>query len=448
MRGTSRAAAIVVATVGAALALAASGCAASADAPNDPLSRPAGEVRLYGSDGNMLNAMGDLLKDHPGGLLGMKGTTPLPRLSQNFRDRLRTVDGHLKDEAYAAETYDAVVISALAAQVANSPDPKGIAAQINGVTTNGTACEAPSACLALIEAGKDIAYRGITLGLGGFTDVGEPSASTFGIVRFGENNRLDPSKTEYVPAGDPTKVTSQPPPKPAAPEPGAPGAGPLKIGALLPHTGALAGGGPPMFAAAQLAVREINAAGGVLGRPVQWVDGDDFTDPQKAKATVRSLIDAGVHVIIGAGASSITKAVLPTIVDAGVVLFSPSNTAAELTKVDDSGLYFRTAPPDGLQAAALTDIIMRDGVRRVVIVAREDTYGRGLMDAVKDNLLRAGLETAHIKTVAYNSERPDFIGLGEEVKAFAPDGVLLIGYDETAKAIDSMIEAGLSSRPV
>ena len=65
------------------------------------------------------------------------------------------------------------------------------------------------------------------------------------------------------------------------------------------------------------------------------------------------------------------------------MLFSPCNTAAELSTVDDKGLYFRTAPPDGLQAAALTDIIMRDGVRRVAIVAREDAYGQGLMDAVQ-----------------------------------------------------------------
>jgi len=442
MRGISR----VTAAVVAALALAASGCTTTpSGAPDDPLQRPAGEVRLYGSDGNMLNAMGDLLNDHPGGLSGMKGTTPLTRLSQSFRDRLRTVDGQLKDEAYAAEAYDAVVISALAAQIAKSPDPKGIAAQINGVTTNGTSCETPGACLALIQAGKDIAYRGITLGLGGFTDVGEPSASTFGIVRFAGSNHIDPSKTEYVPAGDPTKATAQAPPKPG--KPSEPDADPLKIGALLPHTGALAVGGPPLFAGAQLAVREINAAGGVLGRPVQWIDGDDFTDPGKAKTTVRSLIDAGVHVIIGASASSITKAVLPIIVAAGVVLFSPCNTAAELTTADDKGLYFRSAPPDGLQATALADIIMRDGVGRVVIVAREDAYGRGLMDAVKDNLVRAGLEATHIKTVAYSPEKPDFMGLGEEIKAFGPDGVLLIGYDETAGAIDSMIKAGLSSRP-
>ena len=76
--------------------------------------------------------------------------------------------------------------------------------------------------------------------------------------------------------------------------------GVLRIGALLPHTGDLASAGPPMFAGAQLAVREINAAGGVLDRQVVWVDGDDFTDKAKAVETAQRLINQeGVQVIIG-----------------------------------------------------------------------------------------------------------------------------------------------------
>ena len=91
-----------------------------------------------------------------------------------------------------------------------------------------------------------------------------------------------------------------------------------------------------------------------------------------------------------------------------MILFSPCNTAAELSTVDDKGLYFRTAPPDNLQAAALTDVIMRDGVRRIVIVARDDAYGRGLMEAVRDNLRRAGIEDADIRMMPYSPDEPDF----------------------------------------
>ena len=147
MRRISRA---VAATLATAAVLAAGGCGQPAPSA-DPLERPADEIRLYGSDGNMLNAVGDLLADYPGALTGMKGTTPLSRLSQSFRDRLRSIDSQLKDEAYAGEAYDAVVISALAAQIALTTDPKAIAGQINGVTTGGTACETPGDCLGVLS---------------------------------------------------------------------------------------------------------------------------------------------------------------------------------------------------------------------------------------------------------------------------------------------------------
>jgi ABC-type branched-subunit amino acid transport system substrate-binding protein len=419
-------------------------CARKDGPIDDPLARPADQVHLYGSDGNMLNAVGEKLTDYPNSLAGMKGTAPFTRLSQTFKDRLRTVDRRLKDELYSGEAYDAVIISALATQIARTTDPRAIARQINGVTTGGTVCDSPARCLTLIEAGTDIAYRGISLRLGGFTDAGEPSAGTYGILRFASQNKLDDNQIQFVPAGDPAKATRQRPPAPGAPRP----TGGLKIGALLPHTGSLSSAGPPMFAGAELAVRELNALGGILDRDVEWLDGDDGTDAAKAKATTQRLIGQGVQVIIGAGASGITKAVLPVTVAAGVVLFSPCNTAAELTTADDNGLYFRTAPPDGLQAAALTDIIMRDGVRKIAIVARDDAYGKGLMQSVQENLIRAGLTDADVRTVPYSSTKPDFGRLGEDIKAYAPDGVLIIGFDETADAINSLLKAGITSRPL
>ena len=74
-----------------------------------------GTVRLYGTDGNMINTFGDEFKEQPGMLAGMKGTTPLTPLSDGFTQRLLSVDPQLGDFVYSAETYDAIVISALAA---------------------------------------------------------------------------------------------------------------------------------------------------------------------------------------------------------------------------------------------------------------------------------------------------------------------------------------------
>jgi ABC-type branched-subunit amino acid transport system substrate-binding protein len=429
------------ASVAAALMLVA--CGNAAQQPTDPRQHQPGQVYFYGSDGNMLNGTGDLVTaNHPNALMGMKGTTPLTPLSQSFRDRLHQIDPTLQDYTYAGESYDAVVITALAAQIAGSAKSADIAAQINGVTIGHDICDTPAQCLSLIKAGHDVRYRGITLGLGGFTDEGEPSAATYGILRFGQGNKIDASLTQYVPAGNPSSATQKKPPA-GTPD----GQGHLKIGALLPHTGDLASAGPALFAGTKLGIKEVNDAGGVLGAPVEYVDGDDYTDPKKAQGTVNDLLADGVQVIIGAGASSISLAVLPSVIAAGVVLFSPSNTSAALSTVDDHGLYFRTAPPDGLQAAALADIISRDGVRKIAVIYRGDSYGGGLANSVKDDLVKAGLSGDAITLIKYDPAKTDtdFVAIGKQVRDLNPDGVLMVAFDETSKIVDGLNKNGISS---
>lgn len=207
-----------------------------------------------------------------------------------------------------------------------------------------------------------------------------------------------------------------------------------------------------MAAAAQLAIKEINAAGGVLGEDVTWIDGDDGTSPAVAKATVARHVEAGVDVIIGAGGSGISLAVLPDVVKAGKILFSPSNTDDGLTKADDKGLYFRTAPPDSLQGRALADVILRDGSQRIAIVARKDSYGEGLQAVVRAELEKAGITTDRIKLLTYNppegeSAPPvDFATGAKEVKDFGADAVLVIGFAESAQVIRALADAGVQIR--
>lgn len=447
------------AAAGLAAVLALAACGKGQAPQDDPLQQAPGQAYFYGSDGNMLNAIGEELTQFlPGGIAGMKGTLPLTELTRDFKDRLRAIDSGLKDYSYAGETYDAVVISALAAEVAGSTRSHDIAEQINGVTTGGQLCSTPAQCLEFVKNGRDIRYRGITLGYGGFTPQGEPSAGVYGILRFGGDNRIVDSLTQFVPAGSGTVNGDEPPTPPG----GANAGGQLKIGALLPHTGELAEAGPPMFAAGQLAIKEINEAGGILGQPVRWLDGDDGTNPEVAKASAQRLIDEGAQVLIGAGASSISLAVLPVVKAAGVVLFSPANTSAQLTTADDGGLYFRTAPPDGLQAAALADVIVRDGVRRVAIIYRDEAYGSGLAESTKQLLLAAGLTENSVSLYPYTAETFPLDADGQvdlqkmvddqvfgetaaAVAAFNPDGVLIVGFTETVAVVDALAKAGITS---
>ncbi|MFD0580412.1 ABC transporter substrate-binding protein [Dactylosporangium darangshiense] len=199
----------------------------------------------------------------------------------------------------------------------------------------------------------------------------------------------------------------------------------------------------PRFAGARLAVQDLNAAGGVLDQPVEWVDGDDGTDATVAAATVDRFVGLGVQVIIGASSSSVTKAVIPKIAAAGRILVSPSSTSDELTTVADNGLFFRTAPPDTLQARALADVIMRGGSRRVTIMAREDAYGLGLQKNVKADLLAAGMTDATVDLISYPTNTEDFGGVAARVRDNAPEGVLILGYDETALIVKALAARGV-----
>jgi branched-chain amino acid transport system substrate-binding protein len=405
---------------------------------------------LYGSDGNTTNGFAKGLEGQPGILSGMKGTAPMPQLSAEFIGRLKRIDPGLKDLLFAGETYDATVISAIAAQVAGTTDPRQIAKQINGVTIGADPCNTVAACLELARAGKDPAYRGITV-RNGFTPAGEPSTATYGTFHFGPDNQLDDDKTEYLNAGNENSAAKERAPRPG--NSGAKTAGPLVLGGLLPMTGGLSFAYPPMIAGARLAIKEINDAGGVFGKDVAWHDGDDYTDPQKSLTTIARHKADGVQVIIGPSASGITVAVLPEVVKAGMVLFSPSNTAEALSTIDDQGLYFRTAPSDILQARALADVVLRDGARSVSIVARGDAYGEGLMAGVAKELTAAGLSASSIHTYKYDLATGGMLKDQSQVNEFArqiseqqPDGVVVIGFEESAEVIKALAKLGLQFR--
>ncbi|MDY7104441.1 MAG: ABC transporter substrate-binding protein [Actinomycetota bacterium] len=155
---------------------------------------------VYGVDGN-IGGIGAELSD-PSIIAGMRGTEPSVDLSSisDFTARLDE-EGAGGIYAYGAETYDAMIISALAAEIAGSDDPTVFAEEINGVTKDGEQCTSFADCKALIEEGTDIDYDGI----GGpyeFGDPGEPEAASFRIATYdgGEtpNVELDEYRTaEY-----------------------------------------------------------------------------------------------------------------------------------------------------------------------------------------------------------------------------------------------------------
>ncbi len=244
-------------------------------------------------------------------------------------------------------------------------------------------------------------------------------------------------------AGGGGEATAQPTTEETTSAPAAAqGDGALVVGTLLPQTGSLAFLGPPEFAGVDLAIQDINAAGGVLGKPVKVVhsdSGDATTDI--ASQSVDRLMSNKVDAIIGAASSGVSFTVIDKITGAGVVHFSPANTSPDFTNYDDNGLYFRTAPSDVLQGRVMGDLVLGDGNTSVAIMALQDPYGEGLAENVEKSVSGGGGEV--VERVIYDPKAANYSAEVGKIKAANPEALVLIGFEETKKIIPELISQGI-----
>ena len=397
------------------------------------------QVNVYGADGDMNNGLGKDFTES-GALAGMRGTVLLTDLGKDFQDRLLKIDPSLTNFNTAGETYDAVLVTALAAQLAGSNDATVFAPYVNGVTFGGQACTSAKDCLAIVAAGGNPDYDGLAGPLG-FTDAGEPSQGSYAIESFTDDNRIDTAARTFQLVGDPADASTDEGPAPAAP--GTTGA-PLVIGSLTPQTGSLSYQGPQQLAALQLAVADVNAAGGVLGQPVQLVTGDSGdASTDIATQTSDRLLQAGVNAVVGASSSGVSLTVIDKLTGAGIMMISPASTSDKLTGYDDGGLFFRTVPPDTLQARALADLIGGDGNNTVGILALNDPYGVGLADNTRADLIGDGLAEKNVVEVIYDPQAANFDAEVQKMVELNPDGILVIGFEEAGKIVAGLNAQGI-----
>lgn len=215
------------------------------------------------------------------------------------------------------------------------------------------------------------------------------------------------------------------------------------FGYILPETGQLAFLGPPQVKALELAIQDINAAGGVLGSEVPSpVGGDEGDQATVAQASADRILGQGVSAIVGAAASGRSLDIIDRVTGAGVMQCSGSNTAPTFTDYEDNGLYVRTAPSDALQGPVLANTIVNDGWTNVAIVARADDYGRGLANATAEALENAGATVSVNETYDPNAQQYD--AAIESVVSAQPDAVVIVAFEEGVQIIQGLLEAGLS----
>lgn len=164
--------------------------------------------------------------------------------------------------------------------------------------------------------------------------------------------------------------------------------------------------GVPMRRAAELAVQEINGAGGIQGRPLELVERDDYADPDSAVFVATDLYEAGVSAVIGHLFSGMTLAAAP-VYNGGsdpVAAISPSSSSPDLSTAGD--YTFRICPSDLAHGAALARWVHDTlHLTRGAVLYLNDQYGRGVRQIFARDFIRRG--GVLVSVDPYLGDKPD-----------------------------------------
>ena len=207
---------------------------------------------------------------------------------------------------------------------------------------------------------------------------------------------------------------------------------PIKLGVVGVHSGQLAPYGISGLRGVELAVKRINAQGGLIGRPLEYIVENDFCQPKEAVNIANRLVVRGVHAVIGHICSGATLAALEIYNEAGIVVVSPSATHPALTRSGRYPNFFRTIAPDDEQARVQVEFTL-DVLKKknVAVIHDKGVYGKGLSEFVKTILEKS--DQANL--VLYEGIPPamvDYVLLVQKIKRSNADAVIFGGYHPAA----------------
>jgi branched-chain amino acid transport system substrate-binding protein len=211
---------------------------------------------------------------------------------------------------------------------------------------------------------------------------------------------------------------------------GAASAQDITIGVAGPLTGQYASFGQQFKNGATLAIADINAAGGVLGKKLKMDIEDDACDPKQARSVAEKLVGLNVPVVIGHFCSGSSIPASDVYTDAGVLEITPASTNPKFT---DRGMWnlFRVCGRDDQQGKVAGDYILKHYKgKNVAIVHDKQTYSQGLADQVKKTINEGGMKEKMYES--FGKDDKDFNALVSRMKANKIDVVYLGGYHTSA----------------
>ena len=204
----------------------------------------------------------------------------------------------------------------------------------------------------------------------------------------------------------------------------------IKISTVGPMTGQYASFGEQMRRGAEMAVKDINAAGGVLGQKLELLVEDDACDPKQAVAAANKLVSEGVAFVAGHFCSGSSIPASDVYAEENVLQISPASTNPQLT---ERGLanVFRVCGRDDQQGVVAGKFLAETFKGKNVAILHDKTaYGKGLADETKKNMNAAGLQEAMYE--AYTAGEKDYSALISKMKAAGIDVFYVGGYHTEA----------------
>ena len=215
----------------------------------------------------------------------------------------------------------------------------------------------------------------------------------------------------------------------------------ITIATVGPITGSLAALGEQYKRGAEMAVADINAAGGVNGEKLVLEIGDDACDPKQAVAVAQQMGSKGVKFVAGHLCSGSSIPASKVYEEDGIVMISPASTAEKFT--DEGGWNVaRVCGRDDLQGQVAGSFLAKHFAgKKVAILDDKSAYGKGLADSVRANAVKGGLTPSISESI--NPGEKDYSALVSKLKDGGVDAVYFGGYHpEGALILKQMREQG------
>ena len=204
----------------------------------------------------------------------------------------------------------------------------------------------------------------------------------------------------------------------------------IKIATAGPMTGTYASFGDQMRRGAEMAVADLNAAGGVLGQQLSLSIGDDVCDPKQAVSVANGFVAEGVVFVAGHFCSGSSIPASKVYEEEGMLQISPASTNPKLTEEGGDNV-FRVCGRDDQQGIVAGDFLADEfGGKKIAILHDKTAYGKGLADETKKQLNKRGIEEAMY--VAYTAQEKDYTAVVSKMKAAGIDVFYVGGYHTEA----------------